>query len=175
MTHFIHRAFVFVLLAALSLGTASAQDWNEQRIRAVAASLSKDLSDPFDKVQLANDIRRYFELRVRYSPNEYEANPEFQKKFKDAFSQFAATLFTKNFKGAEARLNKQFIFQMAQTYPKNRERFAEFYRKMGETNLYYQQMPISKMETKILQFAIILDESGTLVEVLKFTGIFPFC
>lgn len=175
MSHLVRGTLLFIFLTLFSLGSVLAQEWSQQRIRAVAASLHKDLSDPFDKVQLASEIRRYYEWRVRFSPNNYEADMEFQKQFKSYFSRFASTLFTKSLEGADRRLQEQSISQMVKAYSKNRERFAEFYRRMGEANPYYRKMPISQMETIIVQFAIVLNEAGVLIEVLKLTGIFPFC
>ena len=166
---------MFLILTLFSIGSVLGQEWNQQRIHAVAASLHKDLADPFDKVQLASDIRRYFEWRVRFSPNRYEADPEFQRQFKNAYSRFLSTLFTKSLEGADKRLQRQSISQMVQAYSKNRDGFIEFYRKMGEANPYYKRMPVFQMETKIIQFAVLLNESGILIEVLKYTGIFPFC
>lgn len=173
----LRQASIFLLLFVFLLGTVNAQEWDDARIRSVAAALHTDLSDPFEKVQLASDIRRYFEWRVSLSPNEYERDREFQGRFKMAFSSFAGALFTKDLKGAEQRLQAQTIKQMTLSYRTNRERFSNFYQRMGAQNPYYKKMSVEQMERKLIQFAVILNEAGdsVLPEVLKFTGIFPFC
>jgi len=105
-------ALVVLLVECVFAYSANAQEFNVNSIRAIAASLSTDLSDPFNKLQLANDIRLYFDWRVKIKKFGYESESQFQQKFKDAFEIFVRTLYSKDLKGAENRLNTNILTTM---------------------------------------------------------------
>ena len=154
-----------------------AQEVNIGSIQIIAASLSKDLADPFKKLDLANDIRQFFEWRVKISPLGYEGKDEFQQRFKEAFAVFVQTLYSKNLEGAESRLSQKTIESMVNAYVKNSHRFNEFYSKTQRYHKTYSGKPSLTMMLQIVQFAIILNESGTgmLENIMESTGIWPFC
>jgi hypothetical protein len=156
---------------------AKAQEVNADSIRYIAASLSKDLADPFAKLDLANNIRQFFEWRVKITPLGYEDKDKFQQQFKEAFVVFVQTLYSKNLEGAESRLTQKTIESMVGSYMKNSHRFNEFYSKSQRYHKAYSEKPPSTMMLQIVQFAIILNESetGLLETIMESTGIWPFC
>ena len=111
------------------------------------------------------------------APSDYEKGDNFQKKFKGAFSIFVTALFTRDFRGAEKRLQQQAVSTMVQSYGKNRDQFIQFYARMGEADPYYRRLPQVRMERKVIQFALILNVVGDKIflDVFEFTGIYPFC
>jgi hypothetical protein len=167
-----------ILLAGFTFNhPAQAQEVSIGSIQIIAASLSKDLADPFKKLDLANDIRQFFEWRVKISPLGYEGKDEFRQQFKEAFAVFVQTLYSKNLEGAESRLSQQTIESMVNAYVKNSRRFNEFYSKTQRYHKAYSGKPPLTMMLQIVQFAIILNESGTslLESIMESTGIWPFC
>lgn len=165
-----------ILLVGCLLGySANAQGFDENNIRAIAASLATDLADPFEKLQLASDIRSFFEWRKRIS--QFARETELEKKFKDAFAIFVTTLYTKDLRAAETRLSTDLLTRMVNAYNKNQYDFQQFYRKIQDASPYYRQKLLTTMRKVIVQFAVILNESSTdaLDILIQITGIWPFC
>ena len=76
------QALLVILLAGFILNhPAKAQEVNAASIKLIAASLSKDLADPFTKLDLANSIRQFIEWRAKIAPLGYEDKIEFQQQF----------------------------------------------------------------------------------------------
>lgn len=175
MRKLLQFSLAFLLVGCLLVASVNAQEFNENDIRAIAASLSKDLADPFDKLQLASDIRSFFEWRRRISG--FARRTELEQKFKDAFAVFVKTLYTKDLRGAENRLKTDLLTRMINAYKKNQYDFQTFYQSIQNINSYYKEKLLPTMRKQIVQFAVILNESGTdaLDILMQFTGIWPFC
>jgi len=150
---------------------------NAGNIQSIAASLSKDFADPFAKLDLANSIRRFFEWRVKIEPLGYEKGNKFQQQFKEAFTVFVKTIYSKNLEGAESRLAPQTVESMLRAYVRNSNRFNEFYSKTQRYNQAYSEKSSSTMMLQVIQFTIVLNESepGLLEHIMELTGIWPFC
>jgi len=156
---------------------AKAQEVNAESIKYIAASLSKDLSNPFTKLDLANSIRQFYEWRIKIKPLGYENENKFQQQFIEAFAVFVQTLYSKNLEGAESRLAPKTVESMVSAYMRNSHRFNEFYAKTQRYHKAYSGKPPSSMMLQIVQFAVVLNESetGLLDTIIKSTGIWPFC
>ena len=167
---------IVLLIFYIFCTSVSAEDFDENNLRAIAASLASDLADPFDKFELATDIRSFFLWRQRlHKMGDYKS--ELEQHFNNAFRIFVRTLFTKDFRGAQKRLNSALISEMLDAYRKNQHDFQQFYMALQQHSEYYEKKPLREMRKEIVQFTVILNESGTdsLQILMRFTGIWPFC
>jgi len=168
-------SLTILLVSCLFGASVNAQGFDKNDIRAIAGSLAKDLTDPFDKLQLANDIRSFFEWRKRIQG--FPIRAELEQKFKDAFAVFVTALYTKDLRGAEKRLQNGLLTKMIDAYKKNQDNFEKFYQSVQKRSPYYSKKLLTDMRKEIVQFAVVLNESGTdaLNILMQFTGIWPFC
>jgi len=170
------RLFLAILLTICFSGSLSyAQDFNRDNIRQIANSLPTDLADPFDKFDLAYNIKAFFLLRQ--SLVGFARTADLENSFKKAFDIFVKTLYTKDLKNADQTLQDRLLDDMINAYKRNQRDFQRFYKVLQERSPYYSKMTLDTMRRQIVQFVLILNISGTdaLAILARFTGIWPFC